>query len=63
MQINVWDLREGNSIATLFGPKIAGDSIDIRDNLILTGANRGNDQLELWDWKAGKVVTKFRWDQ
>jgi hypothetical protein len=56
-------LREGNSIATLFGPKIAGDSIDIRDNLILTGANRGNDQLELWDWKAGKVVTKFRWDQ
>jgi hypothetical protein len=29
----------------LFGPKIAGDSVDIRDNLILTGANRGNDQL------------------
>jgi hypothetical protein len=36
--------------------------VDIRDNLILTGANRGLDQLELWDWKTNKVVTKFRWD-
>jgi hypothetical protein len=41
----IWDIREGNSIATVFGPKISGDSIDLRDNLLLTGANRGHDQL------------------
>lgn len=31
--------------------------------MILTGANRGADQLELWDWKANKVVKKFVWDK
>jgi hypothetical protein len=60
--VNIWDIREGKSIATICGPKIAGDSIDIRDEYVLTGANRGNDQLELWDWKMNKVALKFRWD-
>ena len=59
----MWDLREGNSVATLYGPKIAGDSVDIRGEQVLTGANRGNDQLELWDWRMNKVLMKFQWDE
>jgi hypothetical protein len=47
----VWDRRIGDVVSTIFGPKIAGDGIDIKDNLLLTAANRGNDQLQLWDWR------------
>jgi hypothetical protein len=61
-KVNIWDIREGTSVATLFGPKIAGDGIDIRDRQILTASNRGSDQLELWDWKMNKVLMRFRWD-
>jgi hypothetical protein len=35
----------------MFGPKIAGDGIDIKDNYVLTAANRGSEQLQLWDWR------------
>jgi len=38
-------------VASVFGPKIAGDSLDFKDHLLLTGANRGKEQLQLWDWR------------
>ena len=44
-QVNIWDIRQGTAVSTLYGPKIAGDAIDMRDDQILTGANRGKDQL------------------
>ena len=56
-------MRETHSVATLCGPKISGDSVDIRGDHILTGANRGTEQLQLWDWRAQKVETQFRWDE
>ena len=40
-QINIWDLRTESVVTSIYGPKISGDSIDLRDNLLLTGANRG----------------------
>ena len=62
VQVNVWDIREAKSVATMYGPKISGDSVDIRGDQILTGANRGTDQLQLWDWRTQKLVTQFTWD-
>lgn len=62
-KVNVWDIREGKSIATLCGPKVSGDSVDIRGDYILTGANRGIDQLQLWDWRTQKIATQFKWDE
>lgn len=41
MQVNIWDIRTESVVASIYGPKIAGDAVDIRDNLLLTGANRG----------------------
>ena len=45
------------------GPKIAGDSLDLRDDMLLTGANRGVDQLQLWDWRTKKLISTFKWDE
>jgi hypothetical protein len=61
--VNVWDRRTGDVVQTIFGPKIAGDGIDIKDNFILTAANRGNEQLQLWDWRENKIVHNFKWDE
>lgn len=50
-------------VASIYGPKIAGDALDLRDNLLLTGANRGKDQLQLWDWRENKLVHTYHWDE
>ena len=31
--------------------------------MLLTGANRGKDQLQLWDCREGKLVHTFHWDE
>ncbi len=51
IKVNIWDIRTESVVSSIFGAKIAGDSLDIRDNMVLTGANRGKDQLQLWDWR------------
>jgi hypothetical protein len=61
--VNIWDRRTGDVVKTLFGPKIAGDGIDIKGDLVLTAANRGTEQLQLWDWRENKVVHNFKWDE
>lgn len=43
--ICIWDLRDHKTASTIYGPRIAGDSIDIFHEQMLTGSNRGKDQL------------------
>ena len=58
----MWDLRVGEVTYTIVGPKITGDSIDIRDDYILTGSNRITDQLQLWDYRSKSKLYTFKWD-
>lgn len=51
IQVNIWDIRTESVVSSIYGAKIAGDSLDIRDNYVLIGANRVKDQLQLWDWR------------
>jgi hypothetical protein len=51
IQVNIWDVRTESVVSSIYGAKIAGDSLDIRENYVLIGANRGKDQLQLWDWR------------
>lgn len=39
------DIRTSKVAGCILGPKISGDSIDIREDVVLTGANRMNEQL------------------
>lgn len=45
----LWDTRTGASSASIFGPHICGDAIDLHDNMVLTGSWRPERQLQLWD--------------
>jgi len=63
IKVNVWDVRTGEVSYTLHGPHIVGDSIDLFDNTVLTGAHRGRDQLQLWDLRKGEVTHNLKWSE
>ena len=42
-------MRQLKPVGSFFGPCISGDSIDIKDSIILTGSYKEKNALELWD--------------
>lgn len=58
----LWDIRDYKPVNFIIGPYISGDSIDVLDNLILTGSFRDKLALELYDLrnflKVSDVKTK-----
>jgi COMPASS component SWD3 len=60
--IYFWDIRDGKSFGSIYGPAVSGDALDIRGNLILTGSWRNKDQLELWDYSARKKLSTIEWE-
>lgn len=61
--IQVWDIRTNSdtSVAALYGPHICGDSLDVKDNMILAGSWRTHEQIQLWDIRNFKLVKSMRW--
>jgi hypothetical protein len=62
MKVHIWDLRVGEVTYSIVGPRIAGDGIDFRDDLILTGSSRVNDQLQLFDYRTKDPLHTYTWD-
>lgn len=61
--IQIWDLREGGSVRSIYGPKICGESIDIREGYIVTGSYRKDNQIEIWKCDTGDYVGAVPWDE
>lgn len=59
--IQIWDIREGVSVRSIYGPHICGDSLDVCGNEILAGSWRPNNQLEIFDFGSGKKITDIPW--
>ena len=57
-----WDIRDGKSFGSIFGPAVSGDAIDIKGTQILTGSWRNKDQLELWDFGSRKRISGIEWE-
>ena len=47
--IQVWDIRQSFPARALFGPHIAGDTIDATDRFLLAGSWKEKDQYSIWD--------------
>jgi len=60
--IQIWDTRLKKGVSSFYGPEIAGDAIDFRENDILTGSWRDSDQIQLWDIRNTKKPTTIPWD-
>lgn len=61
--VQIWDVREGHAVRSIYGPHICGDSLDIVGNEIITGSWRPKDQLEVWDFGSGSKITTIPWSK
>lgn len=59
--VQIWDMRQGSAVRSIYGPHICGDSLDIVGNRVVTGSWRPNHQLELWDFLSGEKITEIPW--
>ncbi len=57
-RINIYDIRTKKFVATFLGPYITGDSIDITNNLIMTGSSSSKNNLQFWDIRNLKEFFK-----
>ena len=54
--VQIWDLRINQPAASLYGPHICGDSIDIAGNEVVTGSWRPTKQLQIWDLRKRELA-------
>ena len=59
--IHIWDLRLGKSIKSFYGPHVAGDSIDVKNNTILVGCYSSKSQIQLWDFRNLQQLEAITW--
>lgn len=60
--VQFWDLRTGNSIRSIYGPHICGDSLDVSvTGQVLTGSWRPEKALQVWDFGTGKLMKDITW--
>lgn len=60
--VQIWDVRAGCSIRSIYGPHICGDSLDCRNKVVLTGSWRPDDSVQLWDFDSGNLIQTIPWD-
>jgi len=60
--VHFWDVRQERSYAAIQGPTVSGDALDMKNNLLLTGSWRNDDQLEIWDYNMRKKVMNVDWE-
>ncbi|KAI5058261.1 hypothetical protein GOP47_0026949 [Adiantum capillus-veneris] len=63
--IQLWDLRVGKSVRSIYGPYLCGASLDLDMNTkrILTGSWRTVEQLQEWDYGSGALIRTLMWPQ
>lgn len=59
--LHLWDLRQGKSVKAVFGPHVAGDSIDINGNEVLVGCYSAKKQLQIWDLDSFTLRQSIDW--
>lgn len=55
--IQIYDIRDRNIVASIYGPHICGDAIDIKGNKILTASWTTEDQIQIFDIRTFKPET------
>ena len=59
--IQIWDVRVGRSMRSIYGPHVCGDSLDFSAGTILAGSWRAEEQLQTWDYGTGELIETFPW--
>lgn len=56
-----WDLRSKNCFRSIYGPHIAGQTVDFQNDTIVTGSWRIKDTVQIWEFKTGKEIKTVNW--
>lgn len=59
--LQIYDVREGSIVASLYGPHICGDALDIKGNKILTASWASENQIQIFDIRMLKVESIIDW--
>lgn len=54
--ILVWDLRNSQVVRSFYGPRVYGDSLDIKGDLILAGSYNIEEQVQIWSMSEGRCI-------
>ena len=46
--IKIYDIRAKNPVASIAGPYVSGDSIDMYDDMIVTGSSRNKNCMQMF---------------
>ena len=61
--IYVWDMRSPTFYANyLTGPFVCSETLDIKDDKLLTGSWRRKNQIELWDLRRFRKIEDLDWN-
>jgi len=59
--VQVWDLRAGHSVRSIWGAHVCGDALDLDGSTVLTGSWRPTEQLQLWDLRSSEIIEEIAW--
>ncbi|KAK8884443.1 hypothetical protein M9Y10_043553 [Tritrichomonas musculus] len=59
--IQIWDIRQPFPARSIFGPHIAGDSLDTCDRFLMAGSWREKDQFLIWDIRTYQLIATMQW--
>ena len=54
--IFIWDTRNSQVIRTFYGPRVYGDSLDVKGDMILAGSYNIEEQVQVWSMSEGRSV-------
>lgn len=54
--ILIWDLRTTSVVRSFYGPRVYGDSLDIKGDMILAGSYNIEEQLQIWSLGDGRCI-------
>lgn len=58
----MYDLRTGTIVGGIFGPLISGDSLDVHEDMILTGSNRNKDVVQIFSLSKRTLIHNVEWE-
>lgn len=58
--LKIYDVEKGYPIASIGGTEVSGDSIDIFEDMLLTGSYRNHSEMSIYSASQHKLV--FNWD-
>ena len=60
--IQIYDLREGRTVASIYGPFVSGDSLDVFDDLIVAGSNRNKEVMQMFSLSKRTLIANIEWE-